>query len=157
MRSFLGLYYFAHQLYEWRVPIIPRMCEVAYRVFLGAQIPAACRIGRDSGLNYGGLGLVVHPDVVIGENVSLGPGVTIGCRNGCSQMPVLGDNIIVGAGAKVLGPVHVGSGSVIGANAVVTKDVPPRSVAAGIPARITKTDIDVHDYGELPRDAMSST
>lgn len=63
-----------------------------------------------------------------------------------AEVPVIGDNVYIGAGAKVLGNVKVGSGSVIGANEVVVHDVPPRCVEAGIPARIIKENIDINDY-----------
>jgi serine O-acetyltransferase len=80
----------------------------------------------------------------------IGPGVVLGGRSGSQGVACVEDDCFIGAGAKVLGAVTVGRGSVIGANAVVIHDVPPRSVAAGVPARIIATGVDVNQYGDLP-------
>jgi len=83
-----------------------------------------------------------HSQSAIGENFTISQGVTIGgnlykTKNG-RRSPIIGDNVLLGAGAKVLGPVEVGDNSIIGANAVVVKDIPENSVAAGVPARVVK-------------------
>jgi serine O-acetyltransferase len=105
------------------------------------KIPYTAKIG-------GGL-LMPHPKCIyfhsqsaIGENFTISQGVTIGgnlykTKNG-RRSPIIGDNVLLGAGAKVLGPVEVGDNSIIGANAVVVKDIPENSVAAGVPARVVK-------------------
>lgn len=102
----------------------------------GISLPASARIGK--GLYVGHFGCIfVHPDLVIGENFSIGQGVTLGTRGqGHSGAPVIGDDVYVGAGAKVLGPVTIGDGAAVGANAVVISDVPPGAVAVGVPAEI---------------------
>jgi serine O-acetyltransferase len=84
------------------------------------------------------MGIVIHRRVVIGEDCMIGQHVTIGGRSGHYEVPVLGNNVFVGVGAKVLGPIKVGDHAVIGANAVVLHDVPPHAVVAGVPARIIK-------------------
>jgi serine O-acetyltransferase len=100
----------------------------------GADIPLNCRIG-------GGLiiphpnGIVIHPDAEIGVNCLIFQQVTIGTR-GESGAPVISGHVDIGAGAKILGPVHVGEHAKIGANAVVCSDVPSGVVAVGIPARV---------------------
>lgn len=76
----------------------------------------------------------------IGENCWVNPGVAIGFRDDKSAPPTIGDNVYIGAGAKILGPVTVGDNAVIGANAVVTRDVPPNCTVAGMPARIIRRD-----------------
>ena len=76
----------------------------------------------------------------IGENCWVNPGVAIGFRDDKSAPPIIGDNVYIGAGAKILGPVTVGDNAVIGANAVVTRDVPPNCTVAGMPARIIRRD-----------------
>jgi len=81
----------------------------------------------------------VHPRAIIGERVRINPGVVIGGRSGHKPVPVIEDDVEIGVGAKVLGPVRVGRGAVVGANAVVLHDVPPGAVVVGIPARILRT------------------
>ena len=152
MKQTLRLYRIAHRLQSRGVPLVPRACEVVYRVVFGAVVPATAEIGADTRLGYGGLGVVLHARCRVGANVMGGPGVVIGGRSGHATLPVIGDDVFIGAGAKILGPVKVGDGSVIGANAVVISDVPPRSVVAGVPARVVREDVDVRDYGSLPRD-----
>jgi serine O-acetyltransferase len=76
--------------------------------------------------------------VVIGENCRIAHGVTIGGRSGHYEVPVIGNNVTVGVGAVVLGPIKVGDHAIIGANAVVIHDVPAHAVVAGVPARIIK-------------------
>ena len=83
-------------------------------------------------------GIIVHGQVKAGKNLSLEAGVVIGENEEQNQIPTLGDNVSIGAGAKIIGPVTIGSDVKIGANAVVTRDIPDGATAVGIPARVIK-------------------
>jgi len=119
-------------------------------VMFSAVVPAECSIGRRTVLSYHGLGIVLHARARIGAGCLIGPGVTIGGRSGHHEVPVLGERVFVGAGARILGPVTIGDGAVIGANAVVISDVPAGAMAAGVPARVIRTDVVVDDYVTMP-------
>lgn len=105
-------------------------CDISYKV----------RIGKNLRLLHQGLGVVIGPGVVIGDNVLIAQNVTLGGKqNGKGyDVPVIGDNVMIGAGAKILGGVHIGSNVQIGANAVVLTDIPNNVMAAGIPAKVVK-------------------
>jgi serine O-acetyltransferase len=128
----------AHRLWKWHVPVLPRLLTLFNRVVFATQLPAQTQIGRGVSLNYSGLGTVIHARVVIGDHVEIGPGVVIGGRSKIFEVPVIEDHVQIGVGAKVLGPVRVGRGAVIGANAVVLHDVPAGAVVVGIPARVLR-------------------
>jgi serine O-acetyltransferase len=81
--------------------------------------------------------VVIDGVVTIGENVRIAPFVTVGLKRGSFVGPTIGSNVIIGTGARVLGPITIGNGAHIGANAVVITDVPPKAVAVGVPAKIT--------------------
>jgi serine O-acetyltransferase len=136
-----GLYKCGHTLYLWRVPILPRLIYYFMRFVFTASVPYTATIGRNSSFNNWGMGVVIHRRAVIGENCEIAHHVTIGGRGGFQEVPVVGDNVFIGAGAKILGPIRIGDGATIGANAVVLHDVPAHSVAAGIPARIIKKNV----------------
>jgi len=87
---------------------------------------------------HGGIGVVLHPDCKIGERVMIGQGVTIGGTFG-SGTPIVGSDVWIGPGVRILGDVTIGSNCIIGANAVVTRDVPDNSVVGGVPAKLLKT------------------
>jgi serine O-acetyltransferase len=130
------LYRLSHWLYKLGVPILPYLIYVFNRLVFSAVIPPSVRIGRDVILGYQGLCIVIHRRVVIGDNVVISPGVTIGGRSELLDVPVIESDVLIGAGAKILGPVRIGRGAKIGANAVVLQDVPAGAVAVGIPARL---------------------
>lgn len=115
------------------VRILYRRCMLKY----GIDIPAATQI--DSGFYIGHFGgIVVNHRAIIGKNCNLSHGVTIGQANrgerqGC---PIIGDNVYFGPGAKILGAVRVGNKAAIGANCVVTKDVPENAVVVGVPGHL---------------------
>src|SRR5262249_53238853 len=134
----LTIHALAHRLWKWHVPLLPRTLTLFNRVVFATQLPAETRMGRGVRLNYSGLGTVIHARAVIGDHVEIGPGVVIGGRSKIYEVPVIEDHVQIGVGAKVLGPVRVGRGAVIGANAVVLHDVPPGAVVVGIPARILR-------------------
>jgi serine O-acetyltransferase len=129
----------AHWLWKRHIPLLPALLTIFNRVVFATQLPAATQVGRGVRLNYSGLGTVIHPRAVIGDHVEIGPGVVIGGRSEIWEVPVIEDFVHIGVGAKVLGPVRVGRGAVIGANAVVLQDVPPGAVVGGIPAKILRT------------------
>lgn len=105
-------------------------------LLFGVAIRARTEIGP--GFYIGHVGLIrIHPDVIIGKNCSLTHGVTIGTQGlGIKGVPIIGDNVFIGCGAKILGPVKIGNNVKIGANAVVVTDIPDNCTAVGVPAKI---------------------
>lgn len=138
---------------EHHLGFLARMLEGFTFALFSCVLPSSADIGAGTHLSYRGLGTVIHRRAVVGANVMIGPGVVLGGKSGSNRVAIIEDDCFVGAGAKVLGAVTVGRGSVVGANAVVVKDVPPRSVVAGVPARVIASDIDVNAYGDLPSPA----
>ena len=124
------------------VPVLPELLRRGNTLLCGCWIPLEVELGEGTILGYGGLGVVIHKDVRAGSHCLLSQQVTLGGRSGKAGVPVLGHHVRIGAGAKVLGPVHVGNWAVIGANAVVTHDVPEGGVVAGVPARLLRVDTD---------------
>lgn len=96
----------------------------------GISIPAGCRIGKGFRIHHFG-GIILHPTVEMGENCTLYQGVTIGDRGGSGRAARIGNNVLLGAGAKIIGDIIIGDDCVVGANAVVTKDMPAGTVAIG--------------------------
>lgn len=93
--------------------------------------------------------MVIHARTVIGNKCTIGTCVTIGGKSGCYEVPIIGDNVQISSGAKILGPVRIGSNVIIGANAVVTKDVPDNCVVVGAPARIIRANMTSRDMLEM--------
>jgi serine O-acetyltransferase len=134
----LKIHALSHWLWKRRIPLLPRLLSLFNRVVFAVQLPAETQVGRGVKLNYSGLGTVIHARAVIGDRVVIGPGVVIGGRSHIFEVPVIEDDAEIGVGAKVLGPVRIGRGAVVGANAVVLHDVPPGAVVGGIPARVLR-------------------
>ena len=113
-----------------------RLLAYVSRSLTGIEIHPGAHIGRRFFIDHG-MGVVVGETAVVGDDVMLFHGVTLGGTSGrrVKRHPTLGDKVMVGAGAKILGDVHVGSNVKVGANSVVVKDVPTGAVATGIPAR----------------------
>ena len=141
----LNLYYGANWCYRHKIPLLPALLQATLYLLFKAVVPYKCAIGKNSKLAHGGTGVVIHPDVIVGENVFIGQLVTIGGRGKWGRVPEIGSDVYIGAGAKILGPLRIGNGTVIGANAVVYTNIPPRCVAAGIPARVLRRDVNVRD------------
>jgi len=135
----LKIHSLGHWLWKKRVPLIPRWLALFNRVVFAVQLPSETRLGREVQFGYSGLGTVIHPRAIIGDRVKIGPGVVVGGRSEIYDVPVIEDDVQLGVGAKILGPVRVGRGAIVGANAVVLHDVPPGAVVVGIPARILRT------------------
>ena len=110
------------------------LCERFIEITTGISIPARCRIGKGFRIHHFG-GIIFHPSVEIGENCTLYHGVTIGDRGGSGTAARIGDNVLIGAGAKIIGAIRIGNNCVVGANAVVAKDMSDGMVAAGNPAQ----------------------
>ena len=127
----------AHKLNYWKIPLIPRIISNISRFFTGIEIHPAARIGRRFFIDHG-IGVVIGATTIIGDDVLLYQGVTLGGtgKEHGKRHPTLGDNIVIGSGAKVLGNITIGSNSRIGAGSVVIDNVPENSTVVGIPGRI---------------------
>ena len=143
----------AHKLYLWKVPLAPRLVSQIGRFFTGIEIHPGASIGRRFFVDHG-MGVVIGETTVIGDDVLLYQGVTLGGTGGekGKRHPTLGDGVVVGAGAKVLGDIRIGDHVKIGAGSVVVHPVPDYSTVVGIPGRVvrTRTESGVLDHGMLP-------
>ena len=130
-------YRLAHRLWSWRWHLVARIVSQFVRFLTGVEIHPGAVIGRRFFIDHG-MGVVIGETAVIGDDVMLYHGVTLGgtSSNREKRHPTLGDGVVVGTGASVLGPVSIGAGSVIGAHAVVLTDAPAGSLLTGVPARV---------------------
>mgnify|MGYP001117546064 FL=1 len=125
-----------HRLWVRGAKFLARTLSQLTRWLTGIEIHPGARLGRRFFIDHG-MGVVIGETVEAGDDVMLYHGVTLGGRQreGGKRHPTLGDRVVVGAGAKILGPVVIGDDSAVGANAVVTRDAPANSVLVGIPAK----------------------
>ncbi|MFA6358324.1 MAG: serine O-acetyltransferase EpsC [Candidatus Omnitrophota bacterium] len=137
----LVYYRIAHVLYAMRLFFLARFLSQLARFSTGIEIHPGAKIGKRFFIDHG-FGVVIGETAVIGNDVLLYQGATLGGTGIVKgkRHPTVGNNVVVGAGAKVLGNIVIGDNSYIGANAVVIKDVPSNSTVVGIPGRITKQD-----------------
>lgn len=133
------LYRIAHWFYNHKCLFIARFISQITRFFTGVEIHPAAKIGKGLVIDHGS-GVVIGETTIIGDNCILYQGVTLGGtgKETGKRHPTLGDNVLVGSGAKVLGPFKVGSNSKIASNAVVLNEIPENSTAVGVPARVTR-------------------
>ena len=145
------LYRIAHVLYNHKIYFISRALSQLARFFTGIEIHPGAKIGRGLFIDHG-MGVVIGETTEIGDNVTLYQGVTLGGtgKDTGKRHPTLESDVVVGAGAKILGPIRIGNGSKVGANAVVLKDLLANATAVGIPARMIfqkpVTIIEIKDY-----------
>ena len=133
----LVAYRFAHRLYKWHIPLIPRVISYITRIITGIEIQA--KIGRRFFIDHGE-GVVIGATTEIGDDVLIYQQVTLGGtgKEQGKRHPTLGNNVIVGAGAKVLGNITLGDYVRVGAGSVVVEDVPEYSTVVGVPGRVVR-------------------
>jgi serine O-acetyltransferase len=131
----------SHALHHAGVPLVPRLLATATRATTNIEIHPAARIGDALFIDHG-TGVVVGETAEIGDNVTLYQGVTLGGTGFATgkRHPTVEDNVTIGSGAKLLGPITVGHGAKIGANSVVITDVPPNSTVVGNPGHVVRVD-----------------
>ena len=131
----------AHALYGARVPLLPRLISMLSRAVTGIEIHPAARIGEGLFIDHGA-GVVIGETAEIGDDVTLYQGVTLGGTGFATgkRHPTVQDNVTIGSGAKLLGPITVGHGAKIGANSVVITDVPPNSTVVGNPGHPVRVE-----------------
>src|ERR1700761_1251349 len=131
----------AHALHRAGVPVLPRLIAAVARSVTGIEIHPAARIGRGLFIDHG-MGVVVGETAEVGDDVTLYQGVTLGGTGFATgkRHPTVQDNVTIGSGAKMLGPITVGHGAKIGANSVVIHDVPPNSTVVGNPGHPVRVE-----------------
>jgi serine O-acetyltransferase len=149
----LAMHRLAHWLWEGRLYLLARLVNHFSRFLTAIDIHPGARIGRRFFLDHGFS--VIGETAVIGDDVTIYQSVTLGGTNpstgvGGKRHPTLRDGVVIGSGAQVLGPIELGEGARVGANAVVTKDVPPSVTVVGIPARAVPIDSVHYSPGFIP-------
>ena len=143
----------AHKLYSARIPLLPRLISQCNRFLTGIEIHPGARIGRRCFIDHG-MGVVIGETTEIGDDVLLYQGVTLGGTGNekGKRHPTLGNHVVVGAGAKILGGIRIGDNVKVGAGSVVVHPVPDNSTVVGIPGRVVRTrgDNGVLEHGSLP-------
>lgn len=150
----LFLHRFAHWLYCIGIPFFPRFVSHIARFLTGIEIHPGARIGKGVFIDHG-MGVVIGETAIVGDYSIIYQGVTLGGtgKESGKRHPTLGENVVVGGGAKVLGNIQIGNDVRIGAGSVVLKDVPSNCTVVGIPGRVvyrSGVKVDPLEHGNLP-------
>lgn len=147
------LHRMAHLLYEAKIPILPRFLSQISRFLTGIEIHPGATIGRRFFIDHG-MGVVIGETTEVGDDVLIYQGVTLGGTGNeqGKRHPTIGNNVVIGTGAKVLGSIRIGNDVKIGAGSVVVHPVPDHSTVVGIPGRVVRMrpTTGVLEHGELP-------
>jgi serine O-acetyltransferase len=129
----------AHRLWRLRIPVLPRLLSQLTRFFTGVEIHPGAEIGRGFFIDHG-MGVVIGETTAIGDNVTLYQGVTLGGtgKESGKRHPTIGNDVVVGCGARVLGSITIGNDVRIGAGSVVVNDVPDDCTVVGVPGRVVR-------------------
>ena len=161
----LIFYRISHRLYQKKHFFLARMISQWGRGFTGIEIHPGAKIGRGLFIDHGA-GVVIGETAEVGDNVTIYHGVTLGGtgKDEGKRHPTVGDNVLLGTGCKVLGPITIGENSRVGANSVVLKCIPANATAIGIPARVVRINgskvlhesevLNQRDYPDVVHDAL---
>ncbi|MGR5187691.1 serine O-acetyltransferase [Photobacterium damselae] len=134
----MRVYNLGRWAYKKNINFLVKACEKWIRIFYGMSLKISENLGDNINSGYGGLGVVIHEDSVIGDNTTIAQNVTIGGKKGAKRPPRIGKNVYIGAGAVILGDISIGDNCIIGANSVVTKTFDSNCIICGVPAKIIK-------------------
>ena len=131
------LHRLAHTLFRWHIPVLPRMVSHTSRFLTGIEIHPGANIGQGLFIDHG-MGVVIGETSEIGDNVTLYQGVTLGgtSHQRTKRHPTLGNNVVVGVGAQVIGNITIGDNTKVGAGSVVVNSVPANATVVGVPGRV---------------------
>ena len=138
MINAIHFYRIERWLFLNKIPILPLFIKGIIFLIYNSSIPYQCKIGKGTRFSYGGIAVVIHKRAVIGDNCVIGSCVTLGGKSGLEKVPIVGNNVEISTGSKLLGEITIGNNVLIGANAVVVKNVPDNVIVAGVPAKIIK-------------------
>jgi serine O-acetyltransferase len=127
----------AHTLFKWHIPLLPRLISHLSRFLTGIEIHPGATIGEGFFIDHG-MGVVIGETTVIGDNVTLYQGVTLGGTSHlrAKRHPTLGDNVVVGVGAQLIGDITIGENTKVGAGSVVVSSAPANATVVGVPGRV---------------------
>jgi serine O-acetyltransferase len=147
------LHRLAHSLHAAGFVLLARILSQVNRLFTGIEIHPGARIGRRFFIDHG-MGVVIGETTIIGDDVLLYQGVTLGGtgKEKGKRHPTVGNNVVIGTGAKILGNIRIGNHTKVGAGSVVIRSVPDNSTVVGVPARVVRSrgDADNLEHGNLP-------
>lgn len=122
--------------YALKFKRIGKLLSLTSRLIFGGWIPGSAKIGKNFTVGYWGMGIVIHSESVIGDNVTIAQNVTIGRNFGDRAVPVIGDDVYIGTGSVVFGEITIGNNVIVGSNSLINKSVPDNCTVVGNPMRI---------------------
>ena len=149
MKLTILFYRLGNWCYNYKIPLY-FITDYMTRYICGCWFPAKISAGKKLRLGYGGLGVVVHHNTVIGSNVTISQNVTIGRNFGDKMVPIIGNDVYIGKGALIFGEISIGNNVIIGGNTVVNKSIPDNSTVVGNPFKIIQSNR-MEKYYELDK------
>jgi len=136
MSPVIALYKIGNLLYRNHIPFFPKLLSLINRILFSVWLPSSAQIGEKFTLGYWGLGVVIHSNSIIGNRVWICQNVTIGRNFGDRKVPVIGNDVYIGAGSVLFGEIEIGDNVIIGSNSLINKSIPPNCTVVGNPMKI---------------------
>jgi len=134
----IKFYRIGRWFYTHHIPFLPLLMKYVTFLLFNSVVPYTTEIGKGTKFAYGGIGCVVHSRAKIGNRVIIGQNTTIGRSLDPEEIPTIGNDVYISAGARIVGKIYVGNNVIIGANAVVNKNIEDNCIVAGVPAKVIR-------------------